>query len=195
MMETSYTNPPIELLTEEDRLVRQAQSGNASAYAQLYDVCVEHVYRYITFRVENDRVAEVLTIRVFFKAWEQLDHYRPFGLSFITWLYLIARNEIIAYYRTHKRTAIQDKDSTLMAEGRYLGEDEDVQDMFDMQAMRDGLQFLTEEEQQILILRFIVGLPTKNIARIISRREGQVRALQIHALQRLAGYLKEKEII
>jgi DNA-directed RNA polymerase specialized sigma24 family protein len=82
-----------------------------------------------------------------------------------------------------------------MAEGRFLGEDEDVQDMFDMQAMRDGLQFLTEEEQQILILRFIVGLPTRNIARIISKREGQVRALQIQALQRLAGYLKEKELI
>ena len=194
-MEISYADPPIELLPEEDRLVRQAQSGNAGAYAQLYDACVEHVYRYITFRVENDRIAEVITMRVFFKAWEQLDRYRPFGPSFITWLYLIARNEIIAYYRTHKRTAIQDKDSTLMAEGRYLGKDEDVQDMFDMQAMRDGLQFLTEEEQQILILRFIVGLPTKNIARIISRREGQVRALQIHALQRLAGYLKEKEII
>ena len=194
-MEISYANHSIELLPEEDRLVRQAQSGNAGAYAQLYDTCVEHVYRYVTFRVENDRIAEVITMRVFFKAWEQLDRYRPFGPSFITWLYLIARNEIIAYYRTHKRTAIQDKDSTLMAEGRYLGKDEDVQDMFDMQAMRDGLQFLTEEEQQILILRFIVGLPTKNIARIISRREGQVRALQIHALQRLAGYLKEKEII
>ena len=192
-METGYASQPIATLADEARLVRQAQSGDAYAFAQLYDACVERVYRYITFRVENDRVAEAITIRVFFKAWEQLDRYQVFGSSIITWLYSIARNEIIAYYRTHKRAATQDDGFSLAAGGHYLAED--IQDMFDMQAMRDGLQFLTEEEQQILVLKFIVGLPTKNIARMISKREEHVRALQFHALQRLARFLTEKEIV
>ena len=67
--------------------------------------------------------------------------------------------------------------------------------MFDLQAMRDGLQFLTEEEQQYLTLKFIVGLPTKNIARIMARSERDVYALQVRSLQTLARYLKEKELI
>ena len=61
--------------------------------------------------------------------------------------------------------------------------------------MRDGLQLVTEEEQQLLILKFIVGLPTKNVARIMAKREGELYALQIRALQTLARYLKEKELI
>ena len=97
-MNTSYANRPIGIPTEEDRLVRQANSGNAYAFAQLYDACVEQIYRYISFRVANDRVAEAVTIQAFFKAWEQLDHYQAFGSSFIVWLYSIARNQVIAYY-------------------------------------------------------------------------------------------------
>ena len=193
MMNSGYVNRSIEILPEESRLVRQAKSGDADAFAQLYDACVERVYRYIYFRVANDRVAEGVTFQVFFKAWEQLDRYQVFGSSFLAWLYSIARNQVIAYYRTHKKTVALDSSFSLTAEGRYLGEE--GQDMFDLQAMRDGLQFLTEEEQQVLILKFIVGLPTKNIARMMTRRESDVRALQIRALQTLARYLKEKELI
>ena len=193
MMNTSYANRPIDILPEEGRLVRQAKSGDVDAFAQLYDACVERVYRYVYFRVANDRIAEGVTFQVFFKAWEQLDRYKVFGSSFIMWLYEIARNQVIAYYRTHKKNIVLDNSFSLTSEGRYVGED--VQDMFDLQAMRDSLQFLTEEEQQFLTLKFIVGLPTKNIARMMARSESDVHSLQIRALQTLARYLKEKELI
>ena len=193
MMDASYTNCPGEILADEARLIRQAQSGDAYAFAQLHDAYVEHVYRYITFRVENDRIAEAITIRVFFKAWEQLDRYRSVDSSMKEWLYSIAQHEIAAYYRTHKRTTTQTNDFALALGSQYS--DEDAQEKFDMQAMRDGLQFLTEEEQQILILKFVAGLPTNSIARMISKREDHVRALQFRALQRLSKYLKEKEVL
>jgi DNA-directed RNA polymerase specialized sigma24 family protein len=102
-MKTNYANRPIGIPTEEDRLVRQAKSSNAYAFAQLYDACVEQVYRYVSFRVANDRVAEAVTIQVFFKAWEQLGQYQAFGSSFIMWLYSIARNQVIAYYLKRKQ--------------------------------------------------------------------------------------------
>jgi RNA polymerase sigma-70 factor (ECF subfamily) len=193
MMNTGYADRSIKILPEEGHLVRQARSGDADAFAQLYDACVDRVYRYIYFRVANDRVAEGVTMQVFFKAWEQLDRYQVFGSSFIAWLYSIARNQVIAYYHTHKKTAVPGNSLPLTSEGHYPGDE--VQDMFELQAMRDGLQFLTEEEQQVLILKFIVGLPIKNIARIMTRRESDVLALQIRALQTLARYLKEKEIV
>jgi RNA polymerase sigma-70 factor (ECF subfamily) len=193
MINSGFVNRSMEMLPEEGRLVRQAKSGDADAFAQLYDACVEHVYRYIYFRVANDRIAEGVTFQVFFKAWEQLDHYQAFRSSFIAWLYSIARNQVITYYRTHKKEIALDTSFSLTSEGRYVGEE--VQDMFDLQAMRDGLQFLTEEEQQFLTLKFIVGLPAKNIARIMARSERDVYALQVRSLQTLARYLKEKELI
>ena len=193
MMETDYTNLPISTLTDESTLIRQAQSGDAYAFAQLYDERVERVYRYITLRVENDRVAENITVWVFSKAWEQLDRYKISGSSFTEWLYAIARNEIIAYYRTHKRNAVQDNTVTMVVGGPY--QSEGIQDVFELQAMRDGLQFLTGEEQQVLILKFIARLSNENIAHVMSKRESYVRTLQFRALQRLMGYLQEKEVI
>jgi RNA polymerase sigma-70 factor (ECF subfamily) len=193
MMNSGFANRPVEILPDEGRLVRQAKAGDADAFSQLYDVCVEQVYRYIYFRVANDRIAEGVTFQVFFKAWEQLDRYQSFRSSFITWLYEIARNQIIAYFRTHKKTLPLDNSFSLTSDGRYLGEE--VHDMFDLQAMRDSLQFLTEEEQQFLTLKFIVGLPMKNIARMMARSENEIRALQVRSLQTLARYLKEKELV
>lgn len=102
-MNTTYVNCSMGVFSEEDRLVRQAKSGDANAFAQLYDICVDQVYRYIYFRVSNDIVAEGVTVRVFFKAWELLDRYQAMGSSFVIWLYSIARNQIIAYYHTRKK--------------------------------------------------------------------------------------------
>jgi hypothetical protein len=102
-MKTNYADRPIGIPTEEDRLVRQAKSGNVYAFAQLYDACVEQAYRYISARLANDRVAEAVTVQVFFKAWEQLDQYQVFGSSFIMWLYAIARNQVIAYHLKRKQ--------------------------------------------------------------------------------------------
>ena len=192
-MDISYSVHPIANLTDEDRLVHQAQSGDVYAYAQLFEECVEYIYRYITFRVENDRVAEDITVWVYCKAWEKLGRYRGSGLSIIAWLYEIARKEIIAYYRTHKRNAHQDNTVTMVIGNRYLSEE--VQDMVELQTIRDGLRFLPGEEQQILILKFIAGLSNKNISRIMSMRENHIRHLQFRALQNLTMYLQEKDVV
>lgn len=193
MMDTSYTTYPIATLADEDSLIRQAQAGDAYAFAQLFEENLEQVYRYITLRVENDRVAENITVWVFSKAWEQLDRYKVSGSTIIEWLYRIARDEIVSYYRTHRRNTVQDNTVTMVVSNHYRSED--IKDMFQLQAMRDGLQRLTGEEQQALILKYIVKLPNKNIARVMSRREKQVRALQFRALQKLTGYLQEREIV
>ena len=192
-MDTSYTTYPTTTLTDERSLIRQAQSGDAYAFAQLFENNVEQVYSFITLRVENDQVAENITVWVFSRAWEQLDRYKASRSPIIEWLYKIAKKEIVAYYRTHQRNAIQDNTVMMTVGNRY--QSKDIQDVFALQAMRDGLQFLTGEEQQALILKFVAKLPIKNIARVMSRREKQVRALQFRALQKLTGYLQEREIV
>ena len=71
--------------------------------------------------------------------------------------------------------------------------DEQVGVVFDLQAMREALQFLNEEQQQVLILRFIAELPTENIAKVMGKREGAIRALQMRALQMMAKHMQERK--
>jgi RNA polymerase sigma-70 factor (ECF subfamily) len=179
-------------LPEEGRLVRQAKSGDSDAFAQLYDAYVERVYRYVYFRVTDDMTAEDLTSQVFLKAWEHLDRYQQGGSPFLAWLYTIARNQVIDHYRTHKESVPLEDAVHIAAETRTL--DDEIQDAFNVDAMRDALQFLTEEQQQVLILKFIAGLPTKSIAKMMDLSEGAVRAVQMRALQTMTKHLEQKEL-
>lgn len=192
MIDFSHANLLFEMLPEENRLVNLAQSGETNAFVKLYDACVERVYRYIHFLVPNNKVAEGITFQVFFRAWEHLDHYQIFRSSqifrspFVVWLYSIAQNQVAVYYRTHKKPVDPDNDFTVAVRGGDFKEE--------FQALRDGLRFLTAEQQQVLILKFIVGMSNKNIRRIITNPTGDIRALQLQGLQALTEYLKETEL-
>jgi len=180
-------------LLDEAHLVRQAASGDSEAFAQLYDAYVERVYRYIYFRVTDDAATEDLTSQVFLKAWENLDRYKTGSAPFIAWLYAIARNLVIDHYRTQKESVPLEEIASFPANEQTPAETVEVR--FSLQAMRDGLQALTGDQQQVLILKFIAGLPNDNIAKVMHKRVGAVRALQMRALQTLSKYMEEKELI
>jgi len=177
-------------LPDEKSLVRQAMSGDSEAFAQLYDAYVERVYRYVYFRVSDDNLAEDLTSQVFLKAWEHLGGYKPGSSPVLAGLYTIARNQVIDHYRTHKEYDPLEKAVALPSDRQSVGEQVELR--FELQALRDALQFLTEEQQQVLILRFIAGMETREIAQILKKAEGAVRALQMRALQALAKYLESE---
>lgn len=174
-------------------MVRQAKSGDSEAFAQLYDAYVERVFRYIYFRVSDEPTAEDFTSQVFLKAWENLDRYKIGSSPYIAWLYTIARNLVIDHYRTKKETIPLDE--ILPFASDHQTPDEEVDVRFSLEAMRDSLQSLTDEQQEVLILKFIAELPNANIAKIMNKKEGAIRALQMRALQTLSKRMEEKELI
>src|SRR4030095_11386863 len=182
-------DPP---LPEEAWLIDEAKSGDPDAFAKLYDVYVERVSRYIYFRVSEEFDMEDLVSQVFLKAWENLDRYKIGTSPFIAWLYTIARNLVIDHYRTKKATLPLEEAIALPSDMEMP--DEEAQTRFDLQAMRDALQFLTSDQQQALILKYIAGLPNDSIAKIMNKQEGTIRGLQMRALQTLAKYMKEQEL-
>ncbi len=192
-MRDNVTTHSQEPLPEEQRLVQKAKSGDADAFAMLYDAYVDRIYRYIYFRVSDDVVTEDLTSQVFLKAWESLDRYTAGSSPYLAWLYTIARNLVIDYYRTKKATVNLDEVSQSHASDP--APDDDVQHRLDVQAIRDAMQTLTDEQQQVLTLRFIAGMSTEDIAKLMDKREGAIRALQMRALQALTKYMSEKEML
>ena len=189
-IETVYKMSPVP---EEARLVHQAQSGDSEAFAQLYDAYVERVYRYIHFRISEDITTEDLVSQVFLKAWQNIHRYKTGSSPFIAWLYTIARNLVIDHYRSKKDTVPLEKAATLPSDRD--GPDEEAQTRFDLEAMRDALQFLTRDQQQVLILKYLAELPNESIAKIMNKQEGTIRGLQMRALQTMSKYMKKKELV
>ncbi len=186
-------DPKGPLLPEEARLVDQAKSGDTEAFAQLYDAYAERVSRYVYFRVSEDYEMEDLVSQVFLKAWENLEHYKTGSSPFVAWLYTIARNLVIDHYRTAKKTLPLEEVMALPSDRNMP--DEEVQARFDLEELRDALQFLTVDQQQALVLKYIAGLSNESIAKVMNKQEGTVRGLQMRGLQTLAKYMKEKETI
>lgn len=187
-MRTEEATHPDSPLPNESRLIQQACAGDSEAFAKLYDACVDRVYRYVYFRVSDEMLAEDLTSQVFIKAWERIGRYKPGGSPFLAWLYTIARNLVIDHYRTHRETVSLEKVVALPADIQSVSEQ--VEARFEIQAMRDALQLLTQDQQEVLILKFIAGLETREISQLMQKGEGAIRALQMRALQTLTKFLK-----
>jgi RNA polymerase sigma-70 factor (ECF subfamily) len=185
-----WKSAPIDSEMQRD-LLRLAKAGDGEAFAQLYDDSIERIYRYIYFRVTDEQTAEDLTSQVFFKAWENLERCKSTGAPFIAWLYTIARNAVIDYYRTRKNTVALEEASSLASE--EPAPDEEIELQFETESLRQALQELTEDQQQVIILKFIAGMSTDEIAEHLGKRAGAVRALQMRALQALAGIMEEEK--
>ncbi|HXV41808.1 MAG TPA: sigma-70 family RNA polymerase sigma factor [Anaerolineae bacterium] len=185
MKNAGAANRPLSEL----ELIQRAVSGDPAAFAALYDVYVEQIYRFIFFRVSNEQTAEDLTSQVFLKAWDNLGSYQIRGLPFRAWLFRIARNSIIDYYRTYKETTPLEP-AALTQPDPSAEVDEVVDQRLQAEALRLALQRLTEDQRQVLTLRFIEGLSTEEVAQVMGKRQGAIRALQMRGLQALAQIIE-----
>jgi RNA polymerase sigma factor (sigma-70 family) len=188
-MNSNVVIPNIEALPEESRLVSQAKSGDADAFVKLYDAYVEDVYRYIYFRVINDAATEDITSQVFRHAWKDLKRYPTDGSSFITWIFEIANNLVLDYYKTNLKTHAIDVD--FLSVPADYGLKKEVQDLIKLEVMRNHLRFLVADQQPNPISKYFYNWTiNRNITRIISGLECDIHTLQVSTLQTVAKFLE-----
>jgi RNA polymerase sigma factor (sigma-70 family) len=178
-------------LADEPALVREAKSGDSEAFGTLYDAYLERIYRFVYFRVEDQQTAEDITAQVFLKAWENLGRFQIGGTPFLAWLYTIAHNAVIDHYRTRKVTAALD-DVKLSDPGHAETVENGIDSAVEMQSIKMALQTLTDDQRQVLLLKFIEEMSNEEIARHLGKREGAIRALQMRGLKALSKRLAEK---
>jgi RNA polymerase sigma-70 factor, ECF subfamily len=176
---------PFGKATDELNLIRYSQSGDRNAFASLYEAHLDPIQHYVYFRVFDHDVAEDITSLVFLKVWENLGSFNGGQIPFAKWLYRIAHNTVIDYYRTRKNLIPLEDVSMLK-----LGFPDRVEEKIDIHILSDelveALKVLSDAQREVLILRFIFGLTTKEIARKLQKAQGAVRALQMRGLRRLA---------
>src|SRR6185295_5904609 len=168
----------LDPVTDELKLIRLSQQGDAEAFASLYACYVERIKRYVYFRVTDHQLAEDITSRIFLKMLEKLGTYQVGQSPVIAWLYRMAHNAVIDYYRT-KKTFVSLENVHPAEVKQEDGIEEKLELQIKSQQLRAALQLLTEEQQRVLILKFIDGLSTREIARKLGKRQGAVRGLQM----------------
>jgi len=150
-----------------DAVVDQARSGDADAFATLYDVYAPRVYRFLVVRVRQPADAEDLLQQVFVKTIQALPRYESRGLPFAAWLFRVAQNVVIDFHRSHRET--ETLDATMRA---GLGSDPELEAQLgaDREHVRLALDRLTAPQREVLIYRFFAGLDTAEKRRTYGRR-------------------------
>jgi len=172
---------------DDEQIIKQVKNGDAEAYGMLYEQYAEVIFRYIYSHLESRLDAEDLTEEIFLRAWRALPKYDERGLPFSAFLFRIARNSLIDYYRQRKSVqSIEDVE----LQSRELGPEEAVDVRIENHNLRDTIAKLREDYRNVLIFRFLSGLSPEETAQVMQRSVGAVRVLQHRALSALKDLME-----
>jgi RNA polymerase sigma-70 factor, ECF subfamily len=163
-----------------DRLVASAQGGDLQAFGSIFDAYHAQVYRFIASRVGRPSDAEDLTQLVFVKALEALPRYTARGVPFGGWLFRLARNAVIDHVRTRRDHDELDGESERPSEDAGPEMIATLRD--DLDAVAVALRKLTDDQREVIGLRFFAGLSAREAAEAMGRQEGTIRGLQFRAI-------------
>jgi RNA polymerase sigma-70 factor (ECF subfamily) len=176
---------------DEIELIRRAKALDPGALSELYQRHYPGIYRYVYYRVGDASIAEDLTADIFLKMLQAIESYSIQGIPFSAWLYRIARNRIIDHLRRQPpKAALQLEEGRL--ETAEMGEVE-LETALHRDQLAQALQALTDEQRQVIILKFIEDMDNATIAAIMNKTEGAVKSLQHRALDSLRRYLQGQE--
>ncbi len=172
-------------------LVKSAQAGDASAISKLYDCYAGTILRYLLARVYERELAQDLTQEVFIRVIKGIGQveYRD-EKSFAGWLYTIAGNVVHSYHRRRRIAAIPLEHDGDLVDARSQ---HDIHRICDRLALQHALAQLTQDQQQVLTLRFFADMTNSEIARMLNRTEGAIKALQYRALQSLQQIMTHED--
>jgi RNA polymerase sigma-70 factor (ECF subfamily) len=176
-------------MTDEAALLERARSYDEEAIGELYDRYARRIYAYIYRRVSEAQLAEDLTSEVFVRVLQAIRSEQFWTRSFRAWLYRIAHNLIVDYYRKRPTAPLLPLDERLISGS--VRPEAAVAEAFRTQRLQNAIGQLTEDQQQVLVLRFGEQLKSREVAEIMDKSVGAVEALQHRALVALRKVFDE----
>lgn len=177
-MVSQTNNSDQELAT----LLKKAALGDEAAFGQIYDLYFAKVYRFIFYRVNHNETAEDLVSETFIRVWKKLDKIDDLA-AFQAWIFQIARNLVIDYYRAKRPTVdLAELENILEYEDNII----DRANLgFDQQRFFEVLKLLSPDQQVVIKLKFLDDLENHEIAHILDKTEGAIRVIQHRAIAEL----------
>ena len=167
-------------MQDEESLVRRAQQRDQEAFAQLYEQHFDRIYRYVALRIGDKIEAEDMTQQVFLHALRSISSFKWKGIPFSAWLFRIAHNQVVDYLRKKAKQATvpldesqasSDSNPQLVAEHKL-----------DIEQLASATKRLTTAQREVIALRFAGELSIAQVARVMGKSQGAVKALQHSAI-------------
>jgi len=163
------------------RLVERGQQGDRNALEELYLIHFDRIYGYLHMTLGNKHDAEDLTTQTFLRMLESIGKFRFQSAPFSAWLFRIAHNLSMDFFRANRRW--QPEEEVPEPEGsEQRSAEEEVLQSIGRQSMLELIDSLSQEQQQVLTLKFVFNFSNGEAATILDKTEGAVKSLQHRAL-------------
>jgi RNA polymerase sigma-70 factor, ECF subfamily len=169
----------------DSELIKRAQKGDSKAIGDLYLAHHEPTFRYVSSRVTDPTLAEDLTGEVFVRMVSRLPAYRDNGVPFQAWLYRVARNLVVDHFRKANRTSIlplEDEEAqsaeVLVPSGMAENPASRVETRLTQERLQQALAQIDTEQAEVIRLRFMAGMPLKDVAERLDKTVAAIKALQ-----------------
>ena len=173
-----------DMLENEAEIVERAKKDDQS-FEILYNFYFPKIYSYLFKRVGSFSIAEDLVSITFLKVFTNLDKYKYKGYSFSAWIYRIATNNLIDYYRKSKgKREINIDDLKEIKDERSNEPEELIKISEDKKLVQWVLKELPEKYQRVLYLKFFAEKSNNMIAEILETNENNTRVLIFRALRK-----------
>lgn len=175
-------------VTQQDVILEQlAQQGSPTIMVEIYERHYRAIYTYFYCRLGDRQTAEDLTADVFVRMVDKIHTFVPDGKPLLAWLYTIAAHRLVDYYRRNGQARW-----VLLSENTQASDGDPVQQAHSHLVQTDigrALTRLTEEQRQVIVLRFVEGRSSAEVAKLLGKNAGTIKALQHRALAALRRWL------
>lgn len=179
-------------MQDEHRLLSRARVLDDDALTEIHNRYYGAIFRYISFRINDIQTVEDLASEVFVRFLHALRERNAPQNSIQGWLYGTAARVVKEQYRRQKKKELIELDESLPSS--TLGPEMGVEKKWTHQQLSSALKFLTEDQQHVLALRFGLGMPIKEVSRLINKSEGSVKMLQVRAIATLTRHFENAEV-
>ena len=174
-------------------LIKKTQKGDQESFEKIYDLFINDIYRYLAVKMSGNDILDTAS-EVFFKVWTKINTYSGESRAqFRAWLFTIAHNSVVDYYRARRENVSLDD----LLELPDTNTDVDPHDMtfksMSVEILMEGLKKLPKGYENILTLRFLQDFSNQEIAEILQMKEGNVRILVHRAIKKLKEVVEKRE--
>ncbi len=155
--------------------------------SSLYEEYFDKIARYAYLRIGDRAEAEDLAGEVFLRALESLKSYKERGVPLGAWLFKIAHNLVVDYLRKRQKRKTVPIDDVQIESG--LNPATVAETKIELERVTKAMEQLTQQQREVLGLRFFGGLMSGEVAQVVNKSDGAVREMQRAAIEKLRKLL------
>ena len=175
----------------EKKLVEEAKK-DPKAFAGLYDMFFDQIYRYVRRRVHDENVVEDIVSQTFFDALNHIKDFEWRGFPFSSWLYKIAHNNVLKWYRVQGRLKTVDIDQGRGVVDVHSDSVDGVLREEKKELVLRVLDKLSFEEREILRLKFFEEVSNVEIAEIMGLSANHIGVKIFRVLKKVKQLLSNQ---